>query len=117
VEFAEAEEAEGRWPRFSGTWLTGKQTGDSIPRELLNRLTEEHGVPLYSEDSGFPKERIGVLGIFPPRRLASDTLLVVATWVFPEEGGGWHGLEFDFRYRCSRFGCRRYRYSLWGVLN
>ena len=117
VEFEGAIDAEGRSPALSVTWETGQRTGDSIPRELLNRLSEEVGITLYSEDLGLQRERTGVLTIFEPRELAPDTLGLLATWVFPEADGGWHGLEYEFKYKCSRFGCKRHRYFLSGTLN
>jgi hypothetical protein len=117
VEFEGAKDAQGRSPAFSGIWETGQPHGDSIPTQLLNLLTEEVGIPLYSDGLGLERERTGILTIFEPRELAPDTIGILATWVFPEADGGWHGLEYEFRYRCSRFGCKRHRYSLAGILN
>ena len=117
VEFDGAKDAQGRSPFLWGTWETGQEAGDSIPRKLLKRLTEEVGVTLHSEDLGLQREGIGVLTIFGPRELAPDTLGLLATWVFPEADGGWHGLEYEFKYKCSRFRCKRHRYFLSAVLN
>lgn len=117
VEFGEAKDAQGRSPALSGIWETGRQNGDSIPRELLQRLVEDVGITLYSEDLDLPREESGILTIFEPRELAPDTLGLLATWVFPEPDQGWHGLEYEFKYKCSRFRCKRHRYFLSAILN
>ena len=117
VEFDGAKDAQGRSPALSGIWETGKGTGDSIPRELLKRLTEEVGITLFSEDLDLRRESSGILTIFEPRKLAPDTLGLLATWIFREADRGWHGLEYEFKYKCSRFGCKRHRFYLSAVLN
>jgi len=118
MEFDGAFDAEGRSPVIFGTWETGQErTGESIPTKLLDRLSAEVGITVYSEELGLRRERTGFLTLFEPRELASDTLGITATWVFPEANGGWHFLEFDFLYRCSRFGCKRHRYFQSGILN
>jgi hypothetical protein len=117
VEFDGAKDAQGRSPALSGIWETGQQTGDSIPGALLERLTEEVGITLLSENLGLKRERTGILTLFEPRELAPDTLGLLATWVFPQADQGWHGLEYKFEYKCSRFRCKRYQYYLSAVLN
>jgi len=117
VEFEAAKDAKGRSPFLWGQWETGQSDGDSIPGELLKRLIEEAGVVLHSDDLGLQREAIGVLTIFEPREMGQDTLQLVANWIFPEADGGWHGLEYEFQYKCSRVRCKRYRYFLSSILN
>lgn len=117
VELEEAVDGQGRRPVFAATWETGGMDGDSIPAELLSSIRSETGLPLYSDTLGDEKETAGILTVFEPHLLAPDTVRIIATWVFPEADGSWHGLEYDFLYNCSSVGCRRHRYFLSRILN
>lgn len=117
TELPKAPDAPGRTPFIWGVWETGKRDGDSIPGELLQKITDRTGIRVHTEDLQLPRDSTVVLTIFEPRIFPPDTTALLATWVFLGKEGGWFGREYIFRFKCSWVGCKRLDYHLTAILN